>query len=311
MKRKTIPLLTAAVTCAAVASLTVFNPPMEAQPGLAVSLNVLSPEKEAAMGVSEFEKYKASKQSVRSGAQYELVQNVANRLTKVITVPNAQWEFVLFQDNTPNAFALPGGKVGVHTGIFNVAKNEAQLAAVLGHELAHVKERHSGERISTAVVGSAIGGIAGALLQKKGVNAKTSQTVAQGATTLGVLSFSRKQELEADHLGTVYMAKAGYNPQEAVTLWTQFAAYKAKAGGNAPPAFLSTHPVDAKRIEELKRIMPEALAVYKPGKVNPSAVVANPPVVQPSGSAASSVTATPEIPKAGKVGLRSAINGKN
>jgi predicted Zn-dependent protease len=225
--------------------------------------NALSPEKEAAMGVSEFEKIKRQKPIVTSGANYQAVQRVAGRLVPVVSVPNASWEFVVFQDATPNAFALPGGKVGVHTGLFKVVQNDGQLAAVLGHELAHVTARHSGQRITQGVAGATIGAIAGKVLENKtGMDQRTAQAITGTAATLRLLKFSRKQELEADQLGAKYMARAGYDPNEAVTLWTNFAAYKAKAGGSSLPAFLSTHPVDSRRIEELKAYLPVAMAEY-------------------------------------------------
>lgn len=244
------------------------NSAQEARP---LGFNVMSAEKEAQMGAREFEKYKSKKPMVRSGSQYQTMKRVANRMVKVVNVKNAKWEFVLFKDPTPNAFALPGGKVGVHTGMFNVAQNESQLAAVIGHELAHVTERHSGKRISNAMIGSGIGAVAGALLGKKtGMKGRNAQVITQGAAALQSLSFSRKQELEADQVGTVYMAKAGYDPRAAVDLWKRFAAYKAQKGGSKVPGFMSTHPVDSRRIEELQKAMPQALKYYKSGSVQPT-----------------------------------------
>jgi len=238
--------------------------PVRAQQGGPLSFNALSPEKEAAMGVEQFEKYKKDKKMIQSGPDYQAVQRVAARLTPVVKVPNAKWEFVLFEDASPNAFALPGGKVGVHTGMFKVAQNDAQLAAVLGHELGHVTARHSGQRITQGVAGSAIGALAGKLLEKKtGMSGAAAQGITQGAATLRLLKFSRGQELQADQLGASYMAKAGYDPNEAVNLWVRFADYKSKGGGPSVPAFMSTHPVDARRIEELQAYMPTAMAEYK------------------------------------------------
>jgi metalloendopeptidase OMA1, mitochondrial len=255
-----------------------------------LSFNALSPEREAAMGIEQFEKLKSEKPIVRSGANYQSVQRVAARLTPVVRVPNARWEFVVFEDSSPNAFALPGGKVGVHTGLFKVVQNEAQLAAVLGHELAHVTARHSGQRITQGVAGATVGAIAGKILENKtGMDERTAQAIAGGAATLRLLKFSRGQELEADQLGALYMARAGYDPNEAVRLWTNFAAYKARAGGSSLPAFLSTHPVDARRIEELKAYMPTALAEYKGGSGNRNA----PTIAQSAAPASSPVQASP------------------
>ena len=235
-----------------------------AQQGGPLSFNALSPEKEAAMGIEQFEKYKKDKKMIQSGPEYQAVQRVATRLTPVVKVPNAKWEFVLFEDASPNAFALPGGKVGVHTGLFKVSQNDAQLAAVLGHELGHVTARHSGQRITQGVAGSAIGAIAGKILEKKtGMSGPAAQGITQGAATLRLLKFSRGQELQADQLGASYMARAGYDPNEAVNLWVRFAEYKSKGGGPSVPAFMSTHPVDARRIQELQAYMPTAMAEYK------------------------------------------------
>jgi predicted Zn-dependent protease len=240
---------------------------VRAEDGGILNFNALSPEKEAAMGIEQFEKYKKDRKSIKSGANYDSVQRVAAKLMPVVKVPNAKWEFVLFEDESPNAFALPGGKVGVHSGLFKVVNNDAQLAAVLGHELGHVTARHSGQRITQGVAGSAIGALAGKILENKtGMSAQAAQGITQGAATLRLLKFSRGQELEADQLGAAYMAQAGYDPNEAVNLWVRFSEYKNKSGGPSMPAFLSTHPVDSKRIEELQKYLPTAQAMYKKAK---------------------------------------------
>ncbi len=225
--------------------------------------NALSPSKEASMGLSQFEQFKRSKPIVRGGAYNASVQRVGSRLSKVISVPNAQWEFVVFQDATPNAFALPGGKVGVHSGLFKVVKNDAQLAAVLGHEIGHVKARHSGERLTNAAAGAVAGAIAGEILARKtGIERGTAQGVTQGAVALRTLRFSRKQELEADQLGALYMARAGYDPRESISVWRNFAS---AAGRSSTPEFLRTHPLDSTRIAALEAYMPTAMAAYKGG----------------------------------------------
>ncbi len=223
----------------------------------------LSKEKEAQLGKDEFKKMKKSKKMVRGSSQDQMIQRVASRLVPLTNVPDAEWEFVLFDDSTPNAFALPGGKVGVHTGLFKVVDNEAQLAAVLGHELAHVFNGDAGRRIRTAGVAMGAATIGGLILKKK-TGSDAPGAIAQGAATLGVLQFSRSQELAADRDGTLLMAQAGYDPEESVTLWQQFSRYKAESGGNKVPGFLSTHPVDSRRIQELQALMPEAKKLYRP-----------------------------------------------
>lgn len=229
-------------------------------------INFLKPSDEAAMGISEFKKMKGTLK-ISTNAKYNAqVQRVGNKLSKVMPVPNAQWEFVVFEDPSPNAFALPGGKVGVHTGLFQITKNEAGLAAVMGHEVAHVVARHSGERLSRGAL--SVGAVA---IGTKVINKKTGLNPAIVAAGLGAgakleqLSHSREQELEADQLGATYMARAGYHPSESVKLWERFAAWRQKStsGGSQGPAFLRTHPLDETRIAALKAYLPTAMKDYK------------------------------------------------
>jgi predicted Zn-dependent protease len=175
-----------------------------------------------------------------------------------------QWEFKLFQDPNVNAFAMPGGKVVVYTGILPVTKTEAGLATVLGHEIAHVYAGHGGERLSQSLL-TQLGevGLATAL-QKQPEQTKSLFVSAYGlGSQVGfLLPFSRKQESEADRLGAIFMAMAGYDPHDAVTFWQRMA--DAGKGQSKPPAFLSTHPADATRIKDLQNLLPEALEYYKP-----------------------------------------------
>ena len=168
------------------------------------------------------------------------------------------WEIVVFKDPTANAFALPGGKIGVHTGILPVAKTDAQLAAVLGHETGHVIAKHGNERMSEALgenVGLAIvGGLAAG---------SANHDLIVGAlglgTQLGVtLPFTRTQESEADLIGLDLMARAGFDPRQAVELWKNMMA----SGGGAPPEILSDHPSDANRIQALQDHLPDAITKY-------------------------------------------------
>jgi len=189
------------------------------------------------------------------------VQEVGRRIAAISPRPDWDWQFTLIENEEPNAFALPGGKVGVHTGLFKVAKNDAQLAAVIGHEVAHAIARHGPERMSQgmlAQIGAAAVGI--------GTGSDAYAQLAAQAATLGIiLPYSRTQESEADHIGLLYMAEAGYDPREAVKLWQNFKAL----GGGRPPEFLSTHPGEDTRIARLQELMPEALAIYQanPDKV--------------------------------------------
>lgn len=227
-------------------------------------INMLPPAKEAALGLTEFKKIKETKKISKDPAQNDLVQRVGRRLSVVMPVPNAEWEFVVFEDPTPNAFALPGGKVGVHTGLFQVTQNEPGLAAVIGHEVAHVVARHSGERVTQqALAGAAVAG-AGYLLNRDGREGALPTAALGAGALVATRAWSRGQELEADRMGAIFMARAGYDPREAVSLWKRFADWKRRNNkGPNVPNFLSTHPVDETRIVELERYLPEALAEYK------------------------------------------------
>jgi predicted Zn-dependent protease len=230
------------------------------------SFNFIPSSHLSEMGLTEFEKMKSQKRVSSNGTQLAAVDRVARRLTPVVPVKNARWEFVLFEDATPNAFALPGGKVGLHTGIFKVARTDAELAAVIGHELAHVVAGHSGERMSTGLLGT-VGAIGVGLLMGQGGASEMQQAVGSGvagaAVGLGMLKFSRSQELEADRLGALYMARAGYDPRDSIRLWQNFAAYESGQGGGRKAEFLSTHPLDSTRISNLEAFMPRALSEYR------------------------------------------------
>lgn len=228
-------------------------------------VNFMDPKEEAALGFSEFKKMKAEKPISSDPGLNDQVQRVGKKLSVVMPVPNAEWEFVVFDDPTPNAFALPGGKVGVHTGIFQITQNDAGLAAVIGHEVAHVVARHSGERMSQAAVSGVLVAGAGYALNRDGGNGALPTAALGAGALVATRSFSRKQELEADRMGAIFMARAGYDPRESIGLWQRFGAWRSSnSSGGSGPQFLSTHPLDEKRIAELQQYMPGALAEYKP-----------------------------------------------
>jgi len=223
-------------------------------------VNFISPQQEMRMGLSEFSKLKRSKSVSRDPQLNAVVSKIASRLTKVISLPGAQWEFVVFNDPSPNAFALPGGKVGVNTGLFPVAQTEGGLAAVIGHEIAHVVAHHGGERMSRQLGASLLGVALDAYLRRDEDRSNSDRrkilaAYGAGATVGVVLPHSRMQELEADKLGAIYMTRAGYNPQEAVDLWMRMANYKDRNGKRRKPAFLSTHPLDGTRIRALQNFI--------------------------------------------------------
>jgi predicted Zn-dependent protease len=218
----------------------------------------------AQLSDSEFEKLKRTTPISHDPEQNALVQRVGRRIAAVAPVPDARWEFVLFDEpNVLNAFAMPGGKVAVYSGLLAVTRDEAGLATVLGHEIAHVVARHGEERVSQGLLVE-LGGQA--LSQVARTNSAATRQLILGAYGAGaglgvILPYSRKHELEADHIGMLYMARAGYDPAEAIEFWKRFAA--AEKGGAQPPELLSTHPLDEKRIEALKRLLPEAEEEYR------------------------------------------------
>jgi predicted Zn-dependent protease len=173
-----------------------------------------------------------------------------------------KWEFNLVDDPQVNAWCMPGGKVVVYTGLLPVAKGDAGLAVVLGHEIAHAIAEHGNERMSQGLLAQ-MGGVAlSTALSTK--SAETQQlwmsVYGVGAQYGAILPYGRMQENEADHLGLIFMAMAGYDPNEALAFWERMAANK---GGKAPPEFLSTHPSDATRIAEIRRLIPEAMQEYR------------------------------------------------
>ena len=176
-----------------------------------------------------------------------------------------QWEVTVIKDDkTANAFALPGGKMAVYTGIFPVAKNEAGLAAVMGHEVVHALARHGAERMSQGQLTNAALQVAGAAAGASGGSGLLSQAamaaLGVGAQVGVLLPFSRKHESEADYIGILLAADAGYDPRESVHLWERMAQM---SGGAGPAEFLSTHPGHETRIEQLKKWMPEAMRIYQ------------------------------------------------
>ncbi|TSA03706.1 MAG: M48 family peptidase [Nitrospiraceae bacterium] len=176
-----------------------------------------------------------------------------------------QWEVTVIKDDkTPNAFALPGGKMAVYTGIFPMAKTEAGLAAVLGHEVVHALARHGAERMSQGQLTNVTLQVLGTAAGTAGGNAMLGQAamaaLGAGAQVGVLLPFSRKHESEADYIGILLAADAGYDPRESVHLWERM---EQMSGGKGPAEFLSTHPGHETRVEQLKKWMPEAMVIYQ------------------------------------------------
>jgi predicted Zn-dependent protease len=175
-----------------------------------------------------------------------------------------QWEFNLVESEELNAWCMPGGKVVFYTGIIPVCKDEAGIAVVMGHEVAHAVAKHGQERMSQEMIAQGLGSTLSAALAN---NSQQTQDLAMTAFGAGaqfgaLLPFSRKHESEADHLGLIFMAMAGYDPKVAVPFWERMAQ---GSGGEKPPEIMSTHPSDETRIANLNKLMPEAMKYYRPG----------------------------------------------
>lgn len=192
----------------------------------------------------------------------QMVNRVGRRIAEAANKPDYRWEFAAFQEDTPNAFCLPGGKVGIFTGILKYTRDDAGLATVISHEVAHALERHAGERMSQGMMAQ-LGalGLGAAMSGANPAAASAAQQVYGLGANVGVLlPYSRKQESEADQVGLILMAKAGYDPQAAVGFWQRMV--EGSKGRAKPPAFLATHPTDQRRIQDIERLIPEIREKY-------------------------------------------------
>ena len=226
-------------------------------------LILVSPDYESRLGAQAFETVSKKGKRSRDPAQIAVVERIGNRIAAASGI-QANWEFAVFEDDkTVNAFALPGGKVGVYTGIFRVAETEAGLAAVLAHEVGHVMARHGAERLSQGLLAQF--GAAAIQIGMGGNDPVVTRGVLQayglGATVGVLLPWGRTQESEADRIGLVLMAKAGYDPYAALSLWERM---QKTEGRQRAPEFLSTHPGPGRRIESIRAWLPEALPYYRP-----------------------------------------------
>jgi predicted Zn-dependent protease len=225
----------------------------------------LSREQETALGIQAYREVLSSNRTVRSGPEFELVRRCAARLAAATEEAGRgfKWEVSLIEGPEVNAFCLPGGKIAVYRGILPVARTEAGLAVVMGHEMAHATLRHGSERILQQQSANTIltGVNFSTMDMSYGQRQVLMSAIGAGAQMGFLLPFSRDHESEADKVGLRYMAKAGYDPQEAIPFWQRMG--EASAGRKAPPEFASTHPSHETRIQRLKAELPAAMQIYR------------------------------------------------
>jgi len=216
------------------------------------------------MGLQSYQEVLKKSKISTDPAMNDLVRRVGTRIAAATGRSNYQWEFKVIEDQQANAFCLPGGKVAVYTGILPITKDEAGLAVVLGHEVSHAIARHGAERVSqNLLVEVGLTGTMAALSKGDPNTVKSVGALLGAGASVGLLlPWGRSQESEADHLGLIYMAKAGYDPHAARDLWVRMA--EASKGGGRPPEFLSTHPSEATRIKQIEGWIPEAMQYYHP-----------------------------------------------
>lgn len=236
-------------------------------------LNLIPGSSMISMSLQQYDQFLKEHKLSTNQEQTQLVRRVGGRISEAVEryfvangmqdeLKNYKWEFNLVEDKQVNAWCMPGGKVVVYTGILPVAGGEEGLAVVMGHEIAHAVAEHGNERMSQGLLAQA-GGVA----LSTAMSSKPAQTrqlwmavYGAGAQYGAILPYGRKQESEADHLGLVFMTMAGYDPNAAIPFWERMAAQK---GGQSPPEFLSTHPSDTTRINNIKKLVPEVLQKYK------------------------------------------------
>ncbi|MBO6781678.1 MAG: M48 family metallopeptidase [Alphaproteobacteria bacterium] len=185
-------------------------------------------------------------------------ERITSRVLRASGRDPGQWEVVVFKDDQLNAFALPGGKIGIYEGMMELASSDAELAAVIGHEIAHNTEKHAVSRVNSQAA-TQLGITLAAVLVGGEQQRSVAGLLGMGAQYGLLLPHGRSQELEADRLGLIYMARAGYNPEAAVTFWQKMS----RQGGSRPPAFLSTHPAPEQRIDQIRAMLPEARQIYR------------------------------------------------
>lgn len=230
------------------------------------AFNVISVEEEIVMGEYAYREILSQSEVSKNKKYTDRMDAISKKLVNSVgdTMPNAKWEFNVIEQNEINAFALPGGKVAVYTALMDIATDD-ELAYVVGHEIAHVVARHGSERMSQQLAIAATGQIVGTII---GVKAPGYENIFYGAYGAGaavgvLLPYSRKNEYEADEIGVLYAARAGYKPEASISLLNKF---KSIIGESSNPQWLSTHPLDDSRINALQKLMPKMNEVYNSSK---------------------------------------------
>ena len=228
------------------------------------ALILIPKSQEILLGIQSYNEILKREKESEDTQLNQIIRRVGQRIASVSDMPKLEWEIKLIESDQKNAFALPGGKIAIYTGILSVAKNEAGLATVMSHEIAHVIARHGAQRMTQQMLLQ--GAMIGAGLSMKN---STQKNIVLSALGVGVLygftlPFSRLHESEADQIGLIYMAKAGYDPNEAINFWQRFGQVK---GGKGGPEWASTHPADATRIQGLRSYLSRAKYDYQNVKV--------------------------------------------
>ena len=237
-------------------------------------LNLISSSEMMTASTQQYDEFLKTHRVSTNADSVKMVRDVGVRIQKAVEqymtdqglaskLQGYKWEFNLVQDKQVNAWCMPGGKVVFYTGILPVCRDASGIAVVMGHEVAHAVAEHGAERMSQSMLTEMGGAALTAALATKPAQTQTLWMTAFGVgSQYGVmLPFSRQQESEADHLGLIFMAMAGYDPRTAPKFWERMAS---ASGGGAPPELMSTHPSDATRIKKLNEVMPEALKYYHP-----------------------------------------------
>ncbi len=234
-------------------------------------MNLLPESELQSMALAEYQGFLKQNPSVTGTADAQMVKNIGSKIQVAVTqymnqnklgkrISGYKWEFNLVNSKDVNAWCMPGGKVVVYSGLLPVTQDEASLAIVMGHEIAHAVARHGNERMSQSLLAAGLGLGLDVFLSQKSAQTRSIFLTSYAVLSTGtILAYSRTQETEADKLGLIFAAMAGYDPQKAINFWQRMGAL----GGAKPPEIMSTHPSDATRIKNLRAFMPQALKYYK------------------------------------------------